>query len=216
MQRLHICRHFEPALWGLLVAALALPGIVWAHGADPHEHHHVAPTVARSVANYVVPGVALVRDDGKAVTLPDEMNDGRPVVLNFIYTTCTTVCPLASQVLSEVQAQLGAKRSQVHLMSISIDPEQDTPSRLHKYAERFGAGPGWQHYTGTVEASRAAQRAFGVYRGDKMDHTPATLVRAAPGAPWVRIDGFATPDQLLAELSLLSEPERTAMAPRNR
>jgi protein SCO1/2 len=68
---------------------------------------------------------------------------------------------------------------------------------LREYAQRFGAGPGWQHYTGTLPASLSAQQAFNVYRGDKMSHTPVTLLRAAPGQPWLRLDGFVTPDQLL-------------------
>ena len=51
----------------------------------------------------------LMRDDGKNVTLIDELNDGRPVVLNFIYTTCTGICPLASHIFSQLQ-QLEALR----------------------------------------------------------------------------------------------------------
>ena len=173
--------------------------------ADPHAHHHhmMAPETARSTADYAVPDLELVRDDGKKVALLAEMNDGRPVVLAFIYTSCTTVCPLTSATLSELQVKLGAARDSVHLMSISIDPEQDTPARLREYATRFGAGPQWQHYTGTLAASQTAQKAFAVYRGDKMDHAPAMLVRGSPTAQWVRIDGFATADQLLAELPTL-------------
>jgi protein SCO1 len=180
------------------VASSAFPS----EAPDPHaHHHHVVPDTKRSLVDYAIPNVKLVRDDGKAVQLGDELNDGRPVVLSFIYTSCTTVCPVTSQALAELQNKLGAARDNVHLVSISIDPEHDTPSRLHAYAARFGAGPEWQHYTGTQAASRTAQQAFGVYRGDKMDHAPATLIRAVPGAQWVRIDGFATPDQLMAELS---------------
>jgi protein SCO1/2 len=85
------------------------------------------------------------------------------------------------------------------MMSISIDPEQDTPARLREYAQRNGAGPQWQHYTGTIEASVAVQRAFSVYRGDKMDHPPVAFMRPAPGRPWVRLDGFASPSELLVE-----------------
>jgi protein SCO1/2 len=144
--------------------------------------------------------VQLVRDDGKTVRLPEELNDGRPVVLSFVYTSCTTVCPVTSATLAELQSRLGAASSKVHLVSITIDPEFDTPARLREYAKKFGAGPAWQHYSGTLSASQTAQRAFDVYRGDKMNHSPATLVRAAPGAQWVRLDGFATAEQLLAEL----------------
>jgi protein SCO1/2 len=150
-----------------------------------------------STSQYPVPPVRLVRDDGKVVLFPEELNDGRPVVLNFIFTTCSSTCPLMSQTFAQFDSELGADRERVHLMSISTDPEEDTPARLREYAQKFHAGPEWQHYTGTIEASIAAQRAFNVWRGDKMSHTPVTLLRAAPGKPWLRIEGFVTPDELL-------------------
>ena len=155
------------------------------------------PAMKTSTVAYAVPAVMLVRDDGKTVALKDELDDGRPVVLTFIYTTCTSICPVISQTLSQLQQTLGADRDKVHIVSISIDPENDTPARLRDYAAKFGAGPEWQHYTGTMAASVAAQKAFNVYRQDKMDHNPVVLLRAAPGKSWVRIDGFATADDLL-------------------
>jgi protein SCO1 len=132
------------------------------------------------------------------------------VVLNFIFTTCSSICPLMSQTFAQFDHKLGSERSHVHLMSISVDPEEDTPARLREYAQKFHAGPEWQHYTGTVEASLATQRAFNVWRGDKMSHSPITFLRAAPGAPWLRIEGFVTPDQLLQQYHhLLGQPEQT-------
>ncbi|WP_438820715.1 SCO family protein [Burkholderia metallica] len=166
--------------------------------AGMHMHHAVMPGTVHTMVQYAEPTVQLVRDDGQTVSLAKELDDGRPVILTFIYTSCTTICPMISQTLEQVQGELGADRDKVHIMSISIDPEADTPERLRSYAARFGAGPEWQHYTGTVDASVAAQHAFNVYRGDKMNHTPVTFVRAAPGQPWLRIDGFATPTELLA------------------
>ncbi|KIP19833.1 ahpC/TSA family protein [Burkholderia sp. MSHR3999] len=166
--------------------------------ADMHMHHAVAPGTTHSMADYALPPVELVRDDGKTVSLVDELNDGRPVILTFIYTSCTTICPMISQTLERLQGELGSDRDKVHIVSISIDPEEDTPARLRAYAARFDAGPEWQHYTGTVDASIAAQRAFNVYRGDKMNHAPVAFLRAAPGRQWMRIDGFATPSELLA------------------
>ncbi len=151
------------------------------------------------VRSYAVPAVRLVRDDGTAVSLADEMNDGRPIVLNFIFTTCTTVCPMMSSVFAQFERRLGTDAEKVHLMSISIDPEQDTPARLREYARKFHAGREWQHYTGTLNASIAAQRAFDVYRGSKMGHSLVTLMRAAPGKPWLRIEGFVTPDDLVRD-----------------
>ena len=189
---------------GARLLAVMLPfacGTARATGDEATDHGMAAPSVidgvAISAANYAVPPVQLVRESGKRVSLPQELDDGRPVVMNFIFTTCATTCPLSSQTFSAFQRKLGSERSRVHMVSISIDPEQDTPARLREYARKFGAGPQWQHYTGTLEASVATQRAFGAYRGDKMSHTPLTLLRAAPGKPWTRIEGFVTPDQLL-------------------
>ena len=169
-------------------------------GADAHAHHANVPALSRTEVRYQIPEVPLVRDDGRRVDLRSEIEDGRPVVVAFIYTSCSAVCPLTTQTLSALQSRLGAARDHVHLLSISIDPEQDTPARLREYARRFSAGPAWNYYTGSLAASQAAQRAFDVYRGDKMSHSPVTLVRAAPGEAWVRLDGFATADQLYAEL----------------
>jgi protein SCO1 len=168
--------------------------------ANPQAHKHkVTAGLKVTMADYVVPEVWLVRDDDKKVALTKELGDGRPVVLNFVYTTCPGVCPVMSQVFSQFQSRLGAERSKVQMVSISIDPEQDTPARLREYAMKFSAGSQWRHYTGTVAASVATQKAFDSYRGDKMSHDPLTLMRAAPGKPWVRIDGFATADDLLEQ-----------------
>jgi protein SCO1/2 len=196
-------RHLAAArigMMGLLLGAGSVAAEVTAMmGQEPAADARVVTSMVR----YEVPNVVVVRNDGKSVALAQEMNDGRPVVLNFIFTSCGSICPLMSQVFSGFQHRLGAEAGKVHLMSISIDPEQDTPARLREYAAQFDAGPEWQHYTGTLAASLTAQRAFDVYRGDKMSHRPVTLLRAAPGQPWRRIDGFVTPDRLLREYRTL-------------
>ncbi|BDG10824.1 SCO family protein [Anaeromyxobacter paludicola] len=199
-------RSAHPLFFSALVAAaLALPARAarGEDGAEPPCHHGGSQELKRarrSTADYVLPRVPLVRDDGKVVTLPEELDDGRPVVLDFVFTTCTTICPVMSRTFAQLQQALGRDRDRVHLVSISIDPEQDTPERLRAYGKRMGAGPQWRLYTGTVEASVAAQRAFDAWRGDKMDHTPATFLRAGPGRRWVRLDGFATAEELAREL----------------
>jgi len=179
-----------------------------AQASDPHAHHHMhmattSQKVSTLTADYRVPDINLVRIDGKTVSLPDEMNDGRPVILTFIYTSCTEVCPITSHTFEQLQSKLGSERDKVHMLSISIDPEQDTPQRLSKYARKYNAGPEWNYYTGTSTASIAAQQAFDVYRGDKMNHTPVAFLRAAPGKTWLRVDGFASADELLKDFRTL-------------
>jgi protein SCO1 len=173
-----------------------MPACLGANDASMAAHQTSARTLV-AWQNYAVPNISVVRDNGQTVALAQELNDGRPVVMNFIFTTCETSCPLSSATFSMFEQRLGAARAGVHLVSISIDPEQDTPPRLRAYAKKFHAGPEWQFYTGTIAASLAAQQAFGAYRGDKMSHTPITLMRAAPGKAWLRIEGFVTPEQLL-------------------
>jgi protein SCO1/2 len=193
------------AIAGVLLCFACAAFAVEPMNMDEHAHHHAMDMnrVKRSVADYPLPTLQLVRNDGVPVSFPKEIDDGRPVILDFIYTSCTTVCPLTSQVLSEVQNKLSKSSAPVHLVSISIDPEYDTPERLTAYARTYHAGAQWQHYTGTTQASIALQQAFNAYRGDKMNHLPLTFLRASPGKPWVRLDGLANPDEVVAEYQQL-------------
>ena len=216
---MRLLRTIGTGIWvSCVIASSAMadsPAPMNAHAAGDPQTHRPTSTgrdLQRLEAAYVIPAVDLVRDDGKTVSLPAEMDDGRPVVLNFIYTSCSTICPLSSQVFAQFQRALGAKHESVHLLSISTDPEQDSPARLRAYAQQFHAERGWDHYTGTMAASIAVQRAFGAYYGDKMSHAPVTLMRAAPGKPWVRLDGFATGRDLLAERKLWPEAPGLARA----
>lgn len=154
--------------------------------------------VRRSISDYETPDITLVREDGRKVNMRSFLDEPGPVLVGFIFTTCAAICPLTSATFRQFQDRLGAAEA-VRIASISIDPEQDTPARLRNYARKFGAGSNWHYYTGSETGSVAMQRAFGVDRGDKMDHTAVAFLRAAPGSPWVRFDGFVSAAGLLAE-----------------
>lgn len=154
----------------------------------------------RSEVSVTLPNVQQIRQDGKKVRFVDEMNDGRALVVSFIYTSCSAICPMTSQTLYHTQNKLADAIDKVHLVSISLDPEHDTPKQLAAYAEKFHAGKSWQHYTGTEEASIAIQKAMGAYRGDKMNHVPLFFVKPSKSDKWIRLDGFVTADDLLREL----------------
>jgi len=183
-----------------IVVAVALSlGVVPAPAHEGHKHHD--QTVKRSIVSYEVPRVDLVRDDGLPVTFERVLQGSRPIYLNFIFTSCTSVCPVMSQVFSQLQEALGADAGKVDMVSMSIDPEYDTPKRLAHYARQFDAGPQWRFYTSTADAAVLVQKAFDVYSRDKMSHPVVTFYRPAPGQPWTRFDGFATPAELAAEYS---------------
>ncbi|MBI4695278.1 MAG: SCO family protein [Gammaproteobacteria bacterium] len=181
-----------------LVVAFAVES-AFCHEADGAAHTSAA-VVQRRAVEYVVPAVEVVREDGKAVNFADELNREGPVVVNFVFTSCDTICPLSSRTFSALQGRLGAQQARVRLVSVSIDPEQDTPARLAAYAAKYRAGPAWHHYTGTVAAIQSIQRAFDAYRGRKMEHAPVTFVRTAASASWIRLDGFTTAEALMNEL----------------
>jgi protein SCO1/2 len=181
---------------------------------DPHAGHpggHAAHEAAardtgavsgvqRSLASYPVPAVALVDQRGERVSFPGLLDTDDPLLLNFIFTTCTAICPPMSATFAQVQRELGGDRDRIRMLSISIDPEQDTPERLAEYAKRFRAGPQWIFLTGSLEDSIAVQQAFDAYRGDKMQHAPLTLLRATRGAQGARYEGFASAAELLGAL----------------
>lgn len=190
------------AVW-VSSAALAQDGTKGA--AHQHDHSAMAPAqLSRSEAAYKIPAISLVRQDGKKVSFPGELDDGRPVMLQFMYTSCTTICPVTTQMFSQVQQKLGKDRDKLHMLSISIDPEYDTAARLDSFAKKLGAGPQWQFYSGTLDASLAMQKAFESFRGDKMNHVPVTYLRAAPGKPWIRLDGLRGPEDIIREYRALT------------
>ncbi len=191
---------------GLLLAAMtfiAVPlTIAHAHEHDHHDHAQMmsAPgAVSAREASYSIPNVTVTRQDGKKVSLASVVDDGRPVVLNFIYTSCTAICPVTTQTFSQFRELVGKDREGINMISVSIDPEHDTPERLTAYAKQFSGAGTWTYLTSSSPDAIAIQKAFDSYRGDKMNHAPTTFMRTAPGKPWTRIDGFAQADQLVTQ-----------------
>jgi protein SCO1/2 len=141
----------------------------------------------------------LVDKDNNKIAIDEALATEEPVMLNFIFTTCTTICPVLSATFTQVQRELGDEAGQLRMISISIDPEYDTPERLRDYAVRFKAGPQWAFYTGTNDDIVTVQKAFDAYRGSKANHEPLTFLHV-PGDPqWVRINGLASAGDVVRE-----------------
>ena len=172
-------------------------------GAGMDHSKHMAmmnkPGYERSERDYVVPDLTLVNQAGEQVSARSVLEPEGPVMVNFIFTTCTTICPVMSATFAQVQQSLGDEAADVRMVSVSIDPEHDTPERLREYAKRFDAGPQWQFLTGSLEDSIAVQKALDVYRGNKMNHEPTTLLRSGDGDSWVRMDGLAGAADIVTE-----------------
>lgn len=193
------------AVASLVGWASVAPAQAWAH--DSADHARPAGRVVwpsssgytRSERAYAIPDVVLTDSDARPVRLRDLLEANEPVMVNFIFTTCGTICPVMVKVFSEVPAKLGADAQKLRLVSISIDPENDTPARLKTYASEYAGAARWKFLTGRLQDIHAIQRAFSSYRGDKMNHEPVTLLHGARGNSWVRIDGFASAADLASE-----------------
>lgn len=144
-----------------------------------------------------LPDIALVTMHKRPTTLARELDTEQPLWLNFVFTTCSTTCSMQTAVLAALQARLQREQRAAKFLSLTIDPDGDTPEQLAAFASRFGVqAASWQFCTGRYEDLLLPQRAFDVYRGSKAAHPPVVLLRAARGAPWWRVTGFPTPEDL--------------------
>ncbi len=160
----------------------------------------------RTVRKYELPEITLVDMNNDKVTLDSELNYGGPILVQFIFTTCPTICPALSGIFSAAQGKLKDDLDKLRMVSISIDPEYDTPARLKEYAQKFKAGAQWHFLTGRREDIHALQRALDAFRDTKMAHEPLTYLRASPQDAWVRLDGLMSAEDLASEYRQIINP----------
>jgi protein SCO1/2 len=115
------------------------------------------------------PEFTLTSQNGMPVSLTDFR--GKVVAVTFIYTLCTDTCPVLTPMMSFVQDRLGPDfGTKIAFVSITVDPERDTPAVLKEYAEAFGANPaGWAFVTGAPETIREVTRRYGVFAAKTAD-----------------------------------------------
>lgn len=167
-----------------------------ASAADPN-----GANLDRVVAKVAIPAVTLTDQDGHSHDLLQLLGDPHPVVLTFIFTSCRSVCPALTSAVFGIRKQLHSVPD-TRYVSISIDPEFDTPDVLRRYAARFDASsaPNWSFLTGTLDDIVAVQRAFDIYAGDKNSHRPVIFVKPRATHTWTRFDSSVPIATVAAEL----------------
>ncbi|HJX27698.1 MAG TPA: SCO family protein [Thermoanaerobaculia bacterium] len=205
------------ALVAAFMAAITLPPPVLSQDTPPpageHEHHqhhpsnhehHAAPAPREDApedgkaTSVRVPDLALVDQDGKPVRFYSDLVQGKVVMINFIFTSCTTICPPMGATFGKVRQLLGDRAGRdVHLISVSVDPVTDTPERMKAWGAKFGAGPGWTLVTGERETVTQLLKVLGAYNADINDHTPLVLAGNDPQGQWTRAYGLAAPAKLV-------------------
>jgi protein SCO1/2 len=171
----------------LALGVLAWPTLVQAHEAA-HQEEQRLPTIGPA------PDFALTSQDGAEVTLGSLR--GKVVAVTFIYTWCPDVCPMLTDKLARVQDELGADFGpKVVFLSITVDPERDTPEVLSDYAAAFDANlAGWSFLTGDLASVREVARRYGVVvapgPAGQLDHTLLTTLVDRRGAMRVQYLGY--------------------------
>jgi protein SCO1 len=142
-----------------------------------------------------IPDVDVVTHEGKPVRFYSDLVKDKIVAVNFVFTNCSTICPTSGALFAALQKQ----NDRVHFISVSIDPEYDTPKRLAAWSGKFRTAPGWTLVTGKPDAIRQIVKAFGATTARPQDHVPLTIVGSDVTHTWSRLYGFPG-NEKLAEL----------------
>ena len=167
--------------------------------ANPHAGHGAMQDASKeSVAQKYFTDVELTDQDGRKLHFYSDVLKGKTVIVNAFFTTCTSVCPPMNRNMEKIQAALGDRVGKdVFLVSISVDPEIDTPAVIKEYSKKFHAKPGWLFLTGKKENVDWALYKLGQYVEDKQDHMTVIIIGNEATGLWKKALGMAKPAELI-------------------
>jgi cytochrome oxidase Cu insertion factor (SCO1/SenC/PrrC family) len=140
-----------------------------------------------------IPDVVVFDQNNKRLNFYNDLVKGKTVAINFIFTTCTAICPPLTATFRKVQQELGEYDPKIQLISVSVDPVTDTPQRLHDFAAKFKAGPGWTFVTGERADIDSLLTALGAASPNKNDHPSTILIANEDKGYRTRIYGLSPP-----------------------
>ena len=146
----------------------------------------------------------LLTQDRQRVRFKSDVIADRLVAMTFVYTTCTTVCPVYNAIFTQLQDLLGERLgTDVVLVTMTLDPARDVPRRMKKEAKKFKAKPGWVYLTGKKQNVDQVLRGLDAYFADFTQHPPMAIVGDGRTGTWKRFNGFPQAGQLLAMIDEL-------------
>jgi protein SCO1/2 len=152
----------------------------------------------KSVAENYFSDVELIDQDGRKLRFYSDVLKEKVVVINTFFTTCKSICPPLNRNFQKIQEALGDRLGKdVMLVSITVDPVTDTPTRLKEYGRLFKAQPGWLFLTGKKENVEWALYKLGQYVEAKDDHTSIVIIGNEPKGLWKKAMGLAAAEELI-------------------
>ena len=183
---------------GTMAAALLLFTALLVLGASP------ADAVPRLGDPDYFPNPPLINQDGETLHFYDDIIKDKVVTINFMFTSCGDSCPLETAKLRKVQQMLGEHAGRdVHMYSITVDPDRDTPEVLKAYMQRFKVRPGWQFLTGKKEDIDAIRKSLTMYSEEEdelSDHAINLVLGNEAAGQWLKRTPFDLPEALIATL----------------
>ena len=169
---------------------------------DPHAKHRAMmkekSEPAAENADIDLRDRTLLTQDGVEVRFVSDVIDDHIVVMDFVYTTCTTVCPVLTALFSQVQTRLGETLGdEVVLVSLTVDATRDTPERLKAYSTKHRAAEGWTWLTGPKPTMDDVLTGLGAFSVSFEDHPSMVIVGDARTGEWKRLFGFPNPDRIM-------------------
>lgn len=144
-----------------------------------------------------IPNARVLDQNGKQLNFYTDLIKGKSVAINFVFTTCTAICPSLTATFRRVQQVARTRGIEVQLISISVDPSVDTPERLNEFAQKFRVEPGWSFVTGDKAEIDSVLKAIGAAVVNKNDHTPMILIGNDVSDHWTRTYGLSSPTTIV-------------------
>ena len=164
--------------------------------ATPPDSDEITPNT-KLFSSEKIPNAHVYDQNGNQLNFYNDLVKGKTVAINFIFTTCTASCPPLTATFRKVQQSAAERGLPLQLISISVDPTVDTPERLHAFAEKFNAGPGWTFITGDKVVIDSLLNGLGAPVTNKNDHTPMIMIGNDGADYWTRAYGLSSPSQLI-------------------
>ena len=167
---------------------------------------------ADSPAKKYFTDAVLVNQNGEKMRFYSDLLEGKVVIINSFFATCTGSCLPLNRNLEKLQANLGARMGKdVHIISISVDPTLDTPEQLKAYANKLNAGPGWYFLTGDKETVDFVLKKIGHFVDNKQAHLDQFIIANERTGLWKKAFGLAKSDELMKVVDsvLNDQPPKT-------
>jgi protein SCO1 len=183
----------------LFITALML-ALVWSARSGAHDHQQMTEPDTLQISARPIPDVRLTDESGHEVRFASDVLRQRPALISFIYTRCTTTCPLVGATVATVTEKLQADASKLAIVSITVDPDYDTPERLRDWRKLYGEIPQWTLLTGAKRDITQLLRALGAYSPNLEDHSEILLIGPNASGQWVRMSSLAGWDTVVEQV----------------